>query len=48
VKFWVVSANAKVEHTRGAGHKMSLELIPQGPDGEGVLVTDQLDAPPPE
>lgn len=48
VKFWVVSADAKLEHTRGAGHKLTVELIPQGPDGEGFLVTDQADAPPPE
>jgi hypothetical protein len=48
VKFWVVSAGAKLEGTRGAGHKVTIELIPQGPDGEGFLVADQLDARPSE
>lgn len=47
VKFWVVTADAKAEQVRGAGHKVSIELIPQGRDGETFIVTGSVDAPPP-
>lgn len=47
VKFWVLSANAKAERTTGGGHKVTIELIPQGPDGETFIVADDVDAPPP-
>ena len=47
VKFWVLSADAKAERSTGATHKVTVELIPQGPDGESFVVADDLDAPPP-
>ena len=47
VKFWVVTADAKAEHVRGAGHKVSIELVPQGKDGETFIVSGGVDAPPP-
>jgi hypothetical protein len=47
VKFWVLTADAKADRTAGAGHKVSIELITQGPDGESFTVADTIDAPPP-
>lgn len=47
VKFWVVTADAKAERVSGAGHKVSIELIPQGRDGETFVISETLAAPPP-
>lgn len=46
VKFWVLTADAKAERASGAGHKVSIELIPQGPDGQSFIVADGVDTPP--
>ena len=46
VKFWVVTADAKAERSTGAGHKVSIELIPRNPDGTSFIVNDGVDAPP--
>jgi hypothetical protein len=46
VKFWVITAGAKAERSSGVGQKVTIELIPQGPDGESFIVADDLDAPP--
>ena len=46
VKFLVITANAKAERSSGATHKVTIELIPQGPDGESFIVADGVDAPP--
>jgi Trypsin-co-occurring domain 2 len=46
VKFWVITADAKAERSSGVGHKVTIELIPQGPDGKSFIVADDLDAPP--
>jgi NTP-dependent ternary system trypsin peptidase co-occuring protein len=48
VKFWVFTADAKVERTSGVAQKVTVELIPQGPDGESFLVADDVDVPPPD
>jgi len=48
VKFWVLSADAKAERTTGAGHKVTVELIPRGPDGETFVIADDIDRPPPK
>jgi Trypsin-co-occurring domain 2 len=47
VKFWVLTADAKAERSRGAAHKVSIELIPQTPGGTAFIVADGVDAPPP-
>jgi hypothetical protein len=47
VKFWVVTADAKAERVRGAGQKVSIELLPQGKDGETLVISGGVDAPPP-
>lgn len=46
VKFLVFSADAKLEHTAGAGHKVTVELVPQRPDGTSFVVADGVDGPP--
>ena len=46
VKFWVLTADAKAERTQGAVHKVSIELLPQTPDGSQYVVNDDIDAPP--
>ena len=46
-KFWVLTANAKAERTAGTGHKITIELVPQGKDGETFVIADGTDAPPP-
>ncbi len=46
VKFWVVTADGKAERSRGAAHKVTVELIPQAPDGTSFVVADGVDAPP--
>jgi hypothetical protein len=46
LKFWVVTADAKAERSRGAAHKVSIELIPQSPGGTTFIVADGVDAPP--
>ena len=45
--FWVFTANAKAEQAAGTGHKISIELVPQGKDGETFIIADSTDAPPP-
>jgi hypothetical protein len=47
VKFWVLTASARAERVGGAGHKITVELVPQGPDGETFVIADGTDAPPP-
>jgi hypothetical protein len=47
VKFWVATADAKTERVSGAAHKVSIELLPQNPDGTSYVVNDDLDTPPP-
>jgi hypothetical protein len=46
-KFWVLTANAKAERASGTGHKITIELVPQGTDGETFIIADSSDAPPP-
>jgi hypothetical protein len=46
VKFWVLTADAKAERAQGAVHKVSIELLPQNPDGSQYVVNDDIDAPP--
>lgn len=48
VKFWVVTADGKGERTSSASHKVTVELVPQTPQGESFVVADDVDAPPPE
>lgn len=48
VKFWVVTADAKGEWSRAATHKVSIELIPQRPDGSSFVVNDDVDTLPSE
>jgi hypothetical protein len=47
VKFWVVTADAKVGRSTGAAHKVTIELIPQTPEGKSFIVTEDTDTPPP-
>ncbi|MEU4517960.1 trypco2 family protein [Amycolatopsis sp. NPDC024027] len=47
VKFWVVTADAKSERTSSAAHKVTVELVPQTPQGAPFIVADDADAPPP-
>lgn len=47
VKFWVLTAAAKAERASGTGHKITVELVPQGKDGETFVIADGTDAPPP-
>lgn len=46
VKFWVVSVDAKGERSAAAAHKVTVELIPHGPDGSWD-VKGGASAPPP-
>ena len=46
VKFYVVTADAKSEQVRGVAHKVSVELLPQNPDGSSFRVRDGVDTPP--
>jgi len=46
VKFWVVTADAKVERSTGAAHRVTVELIPQTAEGASFVVADDVDAPP--
>jgi hypothetical protein len=46
VKFWVLTADAKAERTQAAVHKVSIELLPQSPDGSQYVVNDDIDSPP--
>ena len=46
-KFWVLTASARAEHSSGTGHKITIELVPQGKDGETFAIADDTDAPPP-
>lgn len=47
VKFWVVNVDAKGERSHGASHKLTVELVPQTPQGAPFIVNDDTDAPPP-
>lgn len=47
MKFWVLTADAKADRATGAGHRVSIELLPQGPDGETFRVADAPDSSPP-
>jgi len=46
VKFWVVNVDAKGERSSAATHKVSVELIPVGPDGKPWSVHDRRSAGP--
>jgi hypothetical protein len=48
LRFWVLTAQAKAERTRGVTHKVSIELIPQSRDGNPFIVAGGVDAPPAE
>lgn len=48
LKFWVLTAQAKVERSNSATHKVSVELIPQSRDGNPFIVAGGVDAPPAE
>lgn len=48
LKFWVLTAEAKAERSSGAMHKVSVELVPQTPEGKSFIVADGVDAPPTE
>ena len=43
VKFWVVAVDAKGERSSGASHKVTVELLPQTPQGASFVVADDLD-----
>jgi hypothetical protein len=45
-KFWVLSADTNAERSSGHVHKIKVELIPEGPDGDTFRVSGELDAPP--
>jgi hypothetical protein len=47
VKFWVVTADAKVARSTGSAHKVTIELIPQTPEGKSFIVTEDTDIRPP-
>lgn len=38
VKFWVLNANTKIDHSSRATHKVMVELIPTGADGQRLKV----------
>ena len=46
IKFWVATADAKAERSRGASHKVTVELTPQAPGGAPYTVNDDLKNPP--
>jgi Trypsin-co-occurring domain 2 len=46
LKFWIITADAKAERSTGATHRVSIELIPQGPDGDSFVVADGVDTHP--
>ena len=46
-KFWVLTAGAKAERATGSAQKITIELVPQGKDGETFVIADQTLAPPP-
>ncbi|MBA3905617.1 MAG: hypothetical protein H0X35_02870 [Pseudonocardiales bacterium] len=46
-KFWVLTAGAKAERAAGAGQKVTIELVPQGRNGESFVIADTTSAPPP-
>lgn len=46
IKFWVLNADAKGERASGASQRVTVELIPQSPDGTSYKVSDGVDAPP--
>lgn len=49
MRFWVVSADARVDHSRASTHKVKLELIPTDTDGAPIRVAgSSVHGPPPE
>jgi NTP-dependent ternary system trypsin peptidase co-occuring protein len=48
LKFWVLTAEAKTERSRSGLHKVTIELIPQTPDGRAYIVNDSLSEIPAE
>jgi hypothetical protein len=42
----VLTADAKADRVTGAGHKVSIELIPQGKAGETFIVAEGGRPPP--
>ncbi len=46
VKFWVITADAKAERSASSGHKITIELSPQTPDGAAYRVSGGVDSPP--
>lgn len=47
VKFWVVNADAKLDHARGSTHKIKVELLPTAPDGQTLKVAKANSSGPP-
>jgi hypothetical protein len=47
LKFLVLTADTKAQLAARAGHKATIELIPQGADGERFVIADASDAAPP-
>ncbi len=46
LKFWVLTADGKAERGSGASHKVTIELVPQKPDGTSFVVADGVDTLP--
>lgn len=42
LKFWVLTAEAKAERLHAGSHKVTIELIPQTPDGRPYIVNDSV------
>jgi hypothetical protein len=47
LKFLVLTADTKAQLAARAGHKATIELIPQGADGERFVIADASDAASP-
>jgi len=39
IKFWVITVGGKGSHTKGKTHRLTLSLIPVGPDGKDLEVS---------
>lgn len=48
VRFGVFSLEGKAELSSAATHRVKLELIPQGRDGQPLRVAGRVSAPPPQ
>jgi hypothetical protein len=47
LKFWVLTAGGKAERSATDSHKVTIELVPQTPEGTSFIVSDDIDGPPP-